>query len=133
MEVTIDHVVLEVRDVPRALAFYRDVLGFAPVREEEFLAGDAPFASARVSDATVIDFFPPRLWRDRERPENPNHVCFTMPKGEVAALRKRLGAEGVEIIRERENNFGAKGLGNSIYFGDPEGIELEAKYHEPSG
>ncbi len=133
MEVTIDHVVLEVRDVPRALAFYREVVGFEPVREQEFLAGDAPFGSARVSEGTIIDFFPQRLWRNQERPENPNHLCFTMAKEQVAALRKRLEAGGVEIIREREGNFGAKGLGNSFYFADPEGIELEAKYHDPSG
>lgn len=132
MEISIDHVVLEVRDVPESLAFYEEVLGFEPVRKEEFLAGDAPFASARVNAATIIDFFPSRLWRNAEQPANPNHLCFTMTREATGSLRERLQARGIEILRERENNFGARGLGNSFYFPDPDGIELEAKHHERS-
>ncbi len=133
MKVTMDHVVLEVGDVARSLLFYREVLGFEPVREKAFLAGDVPFGSARVNAGTLIDFFPPRMWRDKEHPSNPNHLCFTMARAETEAIRARLAERGLEIIRERPENFGARGNGNSFYFADPDGIELEAKYHQSRG
>jgi catechol 2,3-dioxygenase-like lactoylglutathione lyase family enzyme len=131
MEATLDHVVLEVSDVAAAAAFYHAVLGFEPVRLREFLAGDAPFASVRVNSGTIIDLFPPKLWGNAELPANPNHLCFTMAKHEVEAIRERLTGRGGEITLERERNFGARGLGHSFYFQDPDGITLEAKFHHP--
>lgn len=131
MKVTLDHVVLEVRDCAAAAGFYGEVLGFAPVRLEEFRQGTAPFASVRVNDGTILDLFPPALWREGARAANPNHLCFTMAKGDALAVRKRLEARGVAITQERPRNFGARGLGHSIYFEDPEGIALEVKFHQP--
>jgi len=62
-QAVLDHVVLEVVDPGRSLAFYRDLLGFPVVRFEEFREGAAPFPSARVNRRTVLDFFPRRMWR----------------------------------------------------------------------
>jgi extradiol dioxygenase family protein len=46
------------------------------------------------------------------------------------ALRERLNSGNVEIFKDRTVNFGARGDGISMYFRDPEGNEIEARYYE---
>ena len=130
MEISLDHVVLEVRDVEASAAFYRTLLGLAPVRLAAFRAGKAPFVSGRVSPGTVLDYFPRSMWRDRRRARNPNHLCFTLPRRDVATVRRRLARLGVPIVREAPRNFGARGWGVSFYFDDPDGISLEVRHYQ---
>ncbi len=59
--VDLDHIVLRVKDVERAIEFYTGTLGLAPHRLEEFRAGEVPFPCARVNDHTIIDLLP---WPD---------------------------------------------------------------------
>jgi catechol 2,3-dioxygenase-like lactoylglutathione lyase family enzyme len=126
--VTLDHVVLEVRDPARSVQFYGEVLGLAPVRFDEFLAGSAPFPSVRISRATVLDLFPQRLWRGAE-PRNPNHLCLTLERAACAAVRRRLRSKRIAITLRDDHNFGARGWGRSIYFDDPDGISVEVRYY----
>jgi len=128
MRLELDHFILEVTDPERSIAFYRDVLGMAPERAEEFAAGKAPFPSLRVNEATVIDLFPRRLWRG-ERPENPNHLCLTTSHDGMAELKRRLAGRGITITRTNDHNFGARGYGRSIYFDDPDGVSVEVRYY----
>ena len=44
-----DHIVLNVPDIDRSLAFYMDVLGLEPERLDKFRRGEAPFPSVRIS------------------------------------------------------------------------------------
>jgi glyoxylase I family protein len=125
---SLDHVVFEVADPARSVAFYRDVLGLLPVRWDEFVAGEAPFPSARVDAGTVIDFFPIRMWRG-ERPQNPHHLCFTTTAEGMASLKRRLARRGIPITRADNHNFGARGFGRSIYFEDPDEISVEVRYY----
>ena len=53
-----DHIVLNVPDINRSLAFYMDVLGLEAERLDEFRRGEVRFPSVRVSADTVIDLFP---------------------------------------------------------------------------
>ena len=53
-----DHIVLNVPDIDRSMAFYTQVLGLESERWEEFRQGKVPFPSVRVSPETVIDLFP---------------------------------------------------------------------------
>lgn len=126
MAAQLDHLVLEVADVERSLAFYRDVVGLEPVRLEEFRAGRAPFVSLRVSDETLIDLFPKRLWRGR-RPRNPSHFCLALDRRAATALKRRLRRLGVAITRTDARNFGARGFGASLYFDDPDGTSVEVR------
>src|SRR5512140_666466 len=87
--VQLDHVVLEVRDVKASLDFYQRIIGLAPVRVDEFFAGEVSFASLRVSRTTVIDLFPRPMWRTG-RPSNPNHFCLTFDVNEFRKLVRRL-------------------------------------------
>ncbi len=128
VRISLDHVVLEVEDPVRSVGFYRRILGLRPVRLAEFKRGRAPFPSARVSGGTVLDFFGPRMWRAPSA-TNPNHVCFALSRTAMEALERRLTRSGVAITQRDAHNFGARGWGSSLYFQDPDGITLEARFY----
>ena len=54
----LDHIVLNVSDIDRALDFYMRVLGLSGERVEEFKAGTVGFPSVRINPRTIIDLFP---------------------------------------------------------------------------
>jgi catechol 2,3-dioxygenase-like lactoylglutathione lyase family enzyme len=129
--IALDHVVLEVRDPEASADFYRRLLGLAPVRLAGYRSGSAPFLSARVTPETLVDFFPRKLWRDRKRAQNPNHICFTLSAQGVRTVRRRLARMGVPIDRESGRNYGARGWGVSLYVYDPDRISVEVRYYAP--
>lgn len=124
----LDHVVLEVEDPKRSMEFYGSVLKLPSVRSAEFLNGEAPFPSLRVNRDTIIDLFPPPMW-EAPRKSNPNHVCLTLSSSEFTALRRRLRAKGIPVVRESRRNFGARGYARSIYIQDPDGVTVEARHY----
>lgn len=78
----LDHVVLWVQDPAVAMDFYTRVVGLQPVRFDEFLTGDAPFPSVRVSDdpsSTCPRVAKPRAPRprpmSRAAPATPSTMC----------------------------------------------------------
>ena len=54
----LDHIVLNVGDIDRALRFYTEVLGLEGERVELFRENKVGFPSVRINDATIIDLFP---------------------------------------------------------------------------
>ena len=60
-----DHVVLRVRDLDRALGFYRDVLGLRIELLEEYRKGLRPFVSARAGEQ-LIDLVPDPTYDPKE-------------------------------------------------------------------
>ncbi len=69
----LDHVVLNVADARRSLAWWHDLLGAEPVRLEEWEAGQAPFLSVRLDATTIIDL----LETDRTG-VNADHLCVVV-------------------------------------------------------
>lgn len=137
--VQIDHVVLWVDDPNEALAFYGEVLGFAPERVEEFDRGDAPFPSVRVNETTILDLMGPELVRgvrtatrgERSGGASVNHVCFSMSKQVYDDLMVTLRDRGIETSPGPPVSFGAQGFTtHSVYFSDPSGNVIEARYYE---
>ncbi len=137
----IDHIVLWVEDPRAALAFYTKVVGLASVREEEFLAGKAPFPSVRVSATSILDLTPAMgapfaaQFTGEKKPTAAgkpiNHVCLAMTEGEFQALKTRLDGAEVPTHRMGERSFGAKGSSKHwFYFQDPDGNVLEARWYE---
>jgi len=128
-----DHIVLNVEDDEKMIAFYAQVLLFAPERLEEYRTGEAPFPSVRLSSDTIIDLFPKKLWQNHNQGgggrENLNHLCIALEKNAWDELVKRLQAEKVEMEEGPVQRWGAHGTGTSIYFRDPEGNLIEARYY----
>lgn len=124
----LDHLVLEVRDPVRSVRFYTEVLGLEPVRLGEFLAGEVPFPSVRISRGTVLDMFPKPMWRGGKL-KNQNHFCLAYSRSGLKALRMRLRRRKVAIVRQDNHNFGARGYGRAIYFRDPDGLLIEARFY----
>ncbi|MEZ5665878.1 MAG: VOC family protein [Alphaproteobacteria bacterium] len=90
--------VLQVADVARSVAFYRDRLGFA----EEGLWGDGPdFAIVRCGRVTIA------LDRSREGgvPVNQYWAAYLYVDDDVDALCARYRDAGVEIVRGPEDMF----------------------------
>jgi catechol 2,3-dioxygenase-like lactoylglutathione lyase family enzyme len=115
----IDHVVFNVTDVERAVAWWRDLLGLEPLRLEEWRRGEVPFVSVRISPTTIIDLFP------RERTgENVNHVALRV---EDADLDEIVASGRFDVIRGPLELFGAEGQGHGIYVRDPDGNEIELR------
>jgi catechol 2,3-dioxygenase-like lactoylglutathione lyase family enzyme len=134
MECLIDHIVLNVEDDEKMIAFYSKVLMFAPERLEEYRAEDVPFPSVRLNSDTIIDLFPKKIWQKSARTgqgrENLNHFCIALSKGTWQDLSERLKADNVTIEEGPVPRWGAHGAGTSIYFRDPEGSLIEARYYE---
>ena len=134
MQCLMDHIVLNVEDDEKMIAFYSKVLMFAPERLEEYRAGDVPFSSVRLNSDTIIDLFPKKIWQKSDQAEqgheNLNHFCFALSKGMWENLLERLEANNVDIEEGPVPRWGAHGTGTSIYFRDPEGNLIEARYYE---
>ena len=134
MECIMDHIVLNVEDEEKMISFYAEVLQMPPERLQEYYAGQVPFPSVRLNADTIIDLFPKKMWHksahvDQGR-KNLNHFCISMAKQEWDSLFKRLKANNVNIEEGPVLRWGARGNGTSIYFRDPEGNLIEARYYE---
>ncbi len=117
----LDHLVINVADVERSLAFYCRQLGLMGVRVEEWRRGEVPFPSVRVDGGTILDLFQlPRTG------ENTNHFCLVVEPADFEALK----AEGrFEVLDGPARRFGARGDGTSLYVKDPDGNTVELRYY----
>jgi catechol 2,3-dioxygenase-like lactoylglutathione lyase family enzyme len=121
--VGIDHVVLAVRDVERALDFYHGLLGLEPVRLDEFRAGKAPFVSVRITPETIFDLFQ----SDHDHPDegrNVDHICLEADPRAFDALRADLARAGHEPYKDSTARWGARGNAHSFYVRDPDGNQV---------
>ena len=134
MQCAMDHIVLNVEDDEGMIAFYSEVLRLAPERLAEYRAGEVPFPSVRMNSETIIDLFPKKMWLKNNKAgkgfNNLNHFCISIEKMEWEDLLERLHANDVRIEEGPVPRWGAHGTGTSIYFRDPEGNFLEARYYE---
>lgn len=122
-----DHLVLNVADVERSLAFYCGPLGLDPVRVEDWRAGRAPFPSVRVSPATIIDIVPAP---DRSsRGANVDHLCLVVEPLDWQAV---IDAGELTVVDGPGKRFGAQGTAESVYVRDPDGNTIELRWY-PQG
>jgi catechol 2,3-dioxygenase-like lactoylglutathione lyase family enzyme len=104
----VDFVDVPTRDVERAVAFYRDVLGLPqnPREPTEFEAGNVTLA----------------LWEPEEQgvefPRSAAHG-IALRVADVGAARAELEQRGVEFVGERDS-----GVCNMAFFTDPDGNSL---------
>jgi catechol 2,3-dioxygenase-like lactoylglutathione lyase family enzyme len=136
MQCLMDHIVLNMEDDEKMIAFYSKVLMLPTERLDEYYAGKVPFPSLRLNPDTIIDLFPKKLWKKSARVgegrENLNHFCIALTKDTWHELLARLQANTVPIEEGPVPRWGAHGTGTSVYFRDPEGNLIEARYYEES-
>jgi len=127
----LDHIVLNVGDIDRALQFYTGVLGLAGERVELFKAGQVGFPSVRINDSAIIDLFPRKTLDARSVGEkvdgNLNHLCLVVDAGDFAGVIEGLKANQIAIREGPVSRWGARGQGTSVYFLDPDGNEVEIR------
>jgi catechol 2,3-dioxygenase-like lactoylglutathione lyase family enzyme len=116
-----DHVVLNVADVERSLAWYTGELGLEPIHVEEWRRGERFFPSVRVDEGTIIDLIGlPRSG------ENLDHFCLVVEPTDFDALK----ASGrFEVADGPAIRFGARGDGTSLYIRDPDHNLVELRYY----
>ncbi|KXS10669.1 dioxygenase [Gonapodya prolifera JEL478] len=126
-----DHIVLNVRDVERALTWYTEKLGLEVVRVEEWRARTVPFPSVRLNSSTIIDFFSTSKLPDdaSNAPTNLNHFCVVVDPTILSELIVSGHFTAEEIVQPPCKRFGARGDGTSLYVRDPDGNEVEVRYY----
>lgn len=115
----LDHIVLDVADVERSLAWYTELLGLEPERVDEWRAGTAPFPSVRIDDGCIIDLF-----AVEPSGENLNHFCLVVDPDDVDAI---AGDDRFEVLDGPARRWGARGDGRSVYVRDPDGNTVELR------
>jgi len=129
--VGMDHIVLNVGDVERSVAFYGDVLGLRIERLAEWRAGSVSFPSVRLSAETLIDLVQyPAGATAGGGVVNLNHFCLVVADATLEPAVAQLAAKGVPVHTGPARRWGARGTGASIYLHDPDGNEIEVRtYH----
>jgi catechol 2,3-dioxygenase-like lactoylglutathione lyase family enzyme len=120
----LDHVVLRVGDLDRAIAFYGTVLGLRVERRLE-----QPKLVQLRAGASLIDLVPasvsPQAAADPAG-QNMDHFAVRVVGFDAAALKAHLTRHGIDPGEVRER-YGAEGYGPSIYIADPDGNTVELK------
>lgn len=98
----LDHIALDVTDMPRSIAFYKQHLGLKVIRGDDnasFLGADR-------------DFFLTLFLAERP---GLNHYCYAIDDYDADDAMERLAA--VKLRPRRE--------GNRVYFPDPDGVTVQ--------
>ena len=115
----IDHVVFNVTDAEKSVAWWHDLLGLEPVRLEEWRRGEVPFVSVRINDGTILDLFvTPRTG------ENVDHMAIHVVDVDLDEL---ASAGAFDVVRGPLDVFGARGQGRGLYVRDPDGNVIELR------
>jgi glyoxylase I family protein len=120
----LDHVVLRVGDLARAISFYQKVLGCRVERELQ-----QPRLVQLRAGASLIDLVPASVSphaATEQAGRNMDHFAVRIVGFDAAALKAHLQKNGIDPgdVRER---YGAEGYGPSLYITDPDGNTVELK------
>ena len=115
----LDHVVLRVADMDRAIGFYEQVLGLHIERR----LPEIGLVQLRAGSA-MIDLVPQKEGETGGR--NMDHYAVQIESLDVEALSAHLRRHGVDPGEVRRR-YGAEGYGSSIYITDPDGNTVELK------
>jgi len=135
---SVNHLVLNVRDIEASHRFYTEVMGFEQCGElspthpytMRFYRGhqshhhDLALVQVEDRDGTATT---PERWSMQPRQVGVNHIAIAYPDREAFLTQLRhLKANGVEFIVR-----GNHGMTHSAYIADPDGYGLEVLYEVP--
>ncbi len=119
----VHHLALISSDPDQTIAFYQDVLGFPLVEliENRDYPGSMHFFFDIGNDNCLAFFDFPGLGLEPvpEGLGGVQHVAISVDPSQYPGIRARLDANGVEYLGPD------RGLEKSIYFKDPDGIQIE--------
>ncbi|MEZ5598590.1 MAG: VOC family protein [Pseudomonadales bacterium] len=140
----INHLALMSSDMARTIRFYVDVLGMPLVKTIDFPGGRGKHYFFDVGGGDTIAFFefakqPGSVdaathARMSATPGMMNHVAFDVSNDDIDRYRERLVELGIEVTEVVNHDDTEKGVSadvnattfvRSIYFRDPDGIQLE--------
>ena len=124
----LDHVVLRVRDLDAALAFYLDGLGCVVEKVQAGIGLTQLRAGMSLIDLVTLDGPLGQMGGAGAQVEgrNVDHFALAITPFDEAAIRAHLDARGIAITDSGER-YGAEGDGPSIYVRDPDGNAVELK------
>ncbi len=114
----LDHAALNVSDLPRAVSFYRDVLGMRPVDARDPATSSffwLNFGPGQTLNLTLAPEHPPKALGLTADLYTSAHLAFAAPEAFLVELERRLVEHGVKPHRSR----------TGVYFCDPDGNLLE--------
>jgi len=123
--VGLDHIVLRVRELPRALRFYREVLGCTLEREQPELGLTQLRAGRSLIDLVTLSG-PLGAGEPPGAGPNVEHFCLTISPFDERTLAPWLRAQGIAVEAPRQR-YGAEGEGPSLYIADADGNRIELK------
>jgi glyoxylase I family protein len=121
----LDHVVVCVQDLERALKFYTQVLGCKEERRVASIGLVQLRAGASMIDLQLVNPGP----EDSEQgapTKNMDHFALRIEPFDAKAIRSHLEKHGVDV-GEVVQRYGAEGDGPSLYIDDPDGNMIELK------
>jgi catechol 2,3-dioxygenase len=127
--VRVGHVHLKVADLDRAIAFYRDALGFTLVADGRPMGLDAAFLAA----GDYHHHIGLNTWESEgAEPPPPGHtglyhVAFLYPDRHALAAAVRRLAEHGHVVDHAKDHGGTL----SVYLDDPDGNGVELYYDRP--
>jgi len=116
----LDHIVLRVADMARAIAFYRDVLGASEERRVESIGLVQMRAGGSLIDLVPLPGNGP------PGDGNMEHFALTISPFQPDRLASHLASHAIDCGKA-ERRYGAQGYGPSIYINDPDGNVVELK------
>lgn len=121
----LDHVVVCVSDLERALKFYTEVLGCREERRVESIG----LVQLRAG-VSMIDLMQTATGPEEEETiggvRNMDHFAVRIEPFDPPAIRSHLESHGVDV-GEVVERIGAEGKGPSLYIQDPDGNTVELK------
>lgn len=123
----VDHLVLTVADVDRAVEFYERMLGMTPVTFPGDRRG-VSFGDQTIKLHAVSELVAPTA--THPVPGSAN-LCFVTSNA-ISEVQEHLRANDVRIEEGPVSRIGSKGVVTSLYLHDPDGNLIEiARYDEP--
>ena len=117
----LDHLVLRVADLDRAIRFYEQVLGCHVERRL-----DQPKLVQLRAGASLIDLVPAGSAPKPAEGRNLDHFAVRIATFDYTALAAHLREHGI-AAGEVRRRYGAEGYGSSLYITDPDGNVVELK------
>jgi catechol 2,3-dioxygenase-like lactoylglutathione lyase family enzyme len=117
----LDHVVVRCRNQDRSLDFYVRILGLAEERRLDAINLIQLRAGHSMVDLVPAD--PPPTHEGR----NVDHVCLGIDATDMDIVVRYLREQGVDVLGDPAERYGARGMGLSVYVLDPDGNIIELK------